>query len=277
MTGSTICISSLQLSAAAFISVTSFGFEMPIISSISSSISAISTPQNCHMLSCIPVKIRVRFDIGFQATRVFLSLVFSTVRHGARLRAFSRLSLFPLPGTGPDYARFLVFSFFHCSAYKVLKLSSAALAVKALCTFIYLQGSQTDTFHYVSISTASAFNMTKAEFNLHSTMYLFKLEYADRQFSRLDIYIPLCIYFNPRIFRSLISIRIVVALLSTKQTSIIFILTCSDNIWISTDKIRIVDPPVILQYYVPTVKAKNSSDLPFYPRILCPTIVAACF
>ena len=113
------------------------------------------------------------------------------------------------------------------------------------------------------------------------------------------IYIPLCIYFNqylankkwkaaidlhstmylfqPRIFRSLISIRIVVALLSTKQTSIIFILTCSDNIWISTDKIRIVDPPVILQYYVPTVKAKNSSDLPFYPRILCPTIVAACF
>lgn len=229
---------------------------MPIISSISSSISAISTPQNCHMLSCIPVKIRVRFDIGFQATRVFLSLVFSTVRHGARLRAFSRLSLFPLPGTGPDYARFLVFSFFHCSAYKVLKLSSAALAVKALCTFIYLQGSQTDTFHYVSISTCIWLRMSRVCFaNLHSTMYLFQ----------------------PRIFRSLISIRIVVALLSTKQTSIIFILTCSDNIWISTDKIRIVDPPVILQYYVPTVKAKNSSDLPFYPRILCPTIVAACF
>ena len=169
---------------------------MPIISSISSSISAISTPQNCHMLSCIPVKIRVRFDIGFQATRVFLSLVFSTVRHGARLRAFSRLSLFPLPGTGPDYARFLVFSFFHCSAYKVLKLSSAALAVKALCTFIYLQGSQTDTFHYVSISTASAFNMTKAEFNLHSTMYLFQRDPCGPDRNWNHIYIPLCIYFN---------------------------------------------------------------------------------
>ena len=90
------------------------------------------------------------------------------------------------------------------------------------------------------------------------------------------IYIPLCIYFNEtadeyirksyrftfhyvsistQIFRSLISIRIIVALLSTKQTSIIFILTCSGNIWIITDKIRIVDLPVILQYYVPTVKA----------------------
>ena len=90
------------------------------------------------------------------------------------------------------------------------------------------------------------------------------------------IYIPLCIYFNEsmtddssslseftfhyvsistQIFRSLISIIIIVALLSTKQTSIIFILTCSGNIWIITDKIRIVDLPVILQYYVPTVKA----------------------
>ena len=220
MTGSTICISSLQLSAAAFISVTSFGFEIPIISSISSSISAISTPQNCHMLSCIPVKIRVRFDIGFQATRVFLSLVFSTVRHGARLRAFSRLSLFPLPGTGPDYARFLVFSFFHCSAYKVLKLSSAALAVKALCTFIYLQGSQTDTFHYVSISTCIWLRMSRVCFaNLHSTMYLFQRWWAGfwRFWKKLFtfhyvsisthsqikswqifmiIYIPLCIYFN---------------------------------------------------------------------------------
>ncbi len=111
-----MCISSLQLSAAAFISVTSFGFEMPIISSISSSISAISTPQICHMLSRVHVKTRVRFDIGFQVTRVFLSLAFSTARHGARLRAFSRLSLFPLPGTAPDYARFLASRFFHCPA-----------------------------------------------------------------------------------------------------------------------------------------------------------------
>ena len=111
-----MCISSLQLSAAAFISVTSFGFEMPIISSISSSISAISTPQICHMLSRIPVKIRVRFDIGFQVTRVFSLRAFSTARHSAGLRAFSRFSLFPLLGTGPDYARFLASRFFHCLA-----------------------------------------------------------------------------------------------------------------------------------------------------------------
>ena len=48
------------------------------------------------------------------ATRVFLSLAFSTAWHGAGLRAFSHFSLFPLPGTALGYARFLVFSFFHC-------------------------------------------------------------------------------------------------------------------------------------------------------------------
>ena len=89
------------------------------------------------------------------------------------------------------------------------------------------------TFHYVSISTNQISNIILQRLYLHSTMYLFQ----------------------PQIFRSLISIRIIVALLSTKQTSIIFILTCSGNIWIITDKIRIVDLPVILQYYVPTVKA----------------------
>ena len=89
------------------------------------------------------------------------------------------------------------------------------------------------TFHYVSISTRYNAMAIIMYIDLHSTMYLFQ----------------------PQIFRSLISIRIIVALLSTKQTSIIFILTCSGNIWIITDKIRIVDLPVILQYYVPTVKA----------------------
>ena len=91
--------------------------------------------------------------------------------------------------------------------------------------------------------------------NLHSTMYLFqpvKNHYIQLQHPHLHSTMYL---FQPQIFRSLISIRIIVALLSTKQTSIIFILTCSGNIWISTDKIRIVDLPVILQYYVPTVKA----------------------
>ncbi len=91
----------------------------------------------------------------------------------------------------------------------------------------------TFTFHYVSISTSPVADDAPLYPDLHSTMYLFQ----------------------PQIFRSLISIRIIVALLSTKQTSIIFILTCSGNIWIITDKIRIVDLPVILQYYVPTVKA----------------------
>ena len=89
------------------------------------------------------------------------------------------------------------------------------------------------TFHYVSISTFMSDSTRSAgsKFTFH--------------------YVSI----STRIFRSLISIRIVVALLSTKQTSIIFILTGSDNILISTDKIRIVDSPVILQYYVPTVKA----------------------
>ena len=90
---------------------------------------------------------------------------------------------------------------------------------------------------------------------LHSTMYLFQPAQRD-EVAPVMRYLHSTMYlFQPQIFRSLISIRIIVALLSTKQTSIIFILTCSGNIWIITDKIRIVDLPVILQYYVPTVKA----------------------
>ena len=111
------------------------------------------------------------------------------------------------------------------------------------------------TFHYVSISTAKNGNHIYDGVDLHSTMYLFQrrtLRTMPRSQSNLHSTMYL---FQPQIFRSLISIRIIVALLSTKQTSIIFILTCSGNIWIITDKIRIVDLPVILQYYVPTVKA----------------------
>ena len=48
------------------------------------------------------------------ATRVFLSLAFSTARHGVGLRAFSHFLLFPLPGTALGYARFLTSRFFHC-------------------------------------------------------------------------------------------------------------------------------------------------------------------
>ena len=39
-----------------------------------------------------------------EATRVFLSFAFSTARTGPSLRAFSYLSLFLLPGPGPDRA-----------------------------------------------------------------------------------------------------------------------------------------------------------------------------
>ena len=52
-----------------------------------------------------------------RATRVFSLLAFSTAWHGAGLRAFSHFLLFPLPGTALGYARFLVFSFFHCLAW----------------------------------------------------------------------------------------------------------------------------------------------------------------
>ena len=86
-------------------------------------------------------------------------------------------------------------------------------------------------------------------------MYLFQLCNAGITISKLHSFTFHYVSISTQIFRSLISIRIIVALLSTKQTSIIFILTCSGNIWIITDKIRIVDLPVILQYYVPTVKA----------------------
>ena len=89
------------------------------------------------------------------------------------------------------------------------------------------------TFHYVSISTHLVLNtiIISLKFTFH--------------------YVSI----STRIFKTFISIRLVVALLSTKQTSIIFILTCSGNIRISTDKIRIVDLLVILQYYASTVKA----------------------
>ena len=101
--------------------------------------------------------------------------------------------------------------------------------VTAMGTFL----SMIFTFHYVSISTFSP-----SEMRVYVLIFTFH-------------YVSI----STQIFRSLISIIIIVALLSTKQTSIIFILTCSGNIWIITDKIRIVDLPVILQYYVPTVKA----------------------
>ena len=91
--------------------------------------------------------------------------------------------------------------------------------------------------------------------NLHSTMYLFQPKPRLRSL-QIGSHLHSTMYlFQPRIFKTFISIRLVVALLSTKQTSIIFILTCSGNIWISTDKIRIVDLLVILQYYASTVKA----------------------
>ena len=86
-------------------------------------------------------------------------------------------------------------------------------------------------------------------------MYLFQHDYEFEPFILFFAFTFHYVSISTQIFRSLISIRIIVALLSTKQTSIIFILTCSGNIWIITDKIRIVDLPVILQYYVPTVKA----------------------
>ena len=89
------------------------------------------------------------------------------------------------------------------------------------------------TFHYVSISTQS--NVTLENCTIKFTFHYVSI--------------------STRIFKTFISIRLVVALLSTKQTSIIFILTCSGNIRISTDKIRIVDLLVILQYYASTVKA----------------------
>ena len=91
--------------------------------------------------------------------------------------------------------------------------------------------------------------------DLHSTMYLFQLGTYRDVAVEWHLFTFHYVSISTQIFRSLISIRIIVALLSTKQTSIIFILTCSGNIWIITDKIRIVDLPVILQYYVPTVKA----------------------
>ena len=99
------------------------------------------------------------------------------------------------------------------------------------------------------------YNQHTSEDNLHSTMYLFQRDCIICNFVSFSLFTFHYVSISTQIFRSLISIRIIVALLSTKQTSIIFILTCSGNIWIITDKIRIVDLPVILQYYVPTVKA----------------------
>ena len=88
-----------------------------------------------------------------RTTRVFSLLAFSTAQYGAGLRAFSHFSLFPLPGMGPDYARFLTFSFFHCPAYKVLKqihstmylIQSPNVFISPIRTFLCFSG------HLVSI------------------------------------------------------------------------------------------------------------------------------
>ena len=132
------------------------------------------------------------------------------------------------------------------------------------------------TFHYVSISTRHNAYKNNYMGHLHSTMYLFQQQVLSELETHIHLHSTMYLFqrrrlkmptappriftfhyvsISTQIFRSLISIRIIVALLSTKQTSIMFILTCSGNIWIITDKIRIVDIPVILQYYVPTVKA----------------------
>ena len=52
------------------------------------------------------------------------------------------------------------------------------------------------TFHYVSISTILSMFDTASDVHLHSTMYLFQLDYDLTRVETTLIYIPLCIYFN---------------------------------------------------------------------------------
>ena len=54
------------------------------------------------------------------------------------------------------------------------------------------------TFHYVSISTPESWHCRLRLLDLHSTMYLFQPKSALLRIFIINIYIPLCIYFNPR-------------------------------------------------------------------------------
>ena len=108
-----------------------------------------------------------------RTTRVFLLLAFSTARHGTGLRAFSRLSLFPLPGTGSGYARFLVFSFFHCLA----------------------RGQTTRVFLSLAFSTARLTRFSNFLLLLWQNQSALHLYLLTRLSNR---YIQLCIYFNDK-------------------------------------------------------------------------------
>ena len=147
------------------------------------------------MLSRIPVKIRLlTCKLGYarflasrffhcpawgRTTRVFSFLAFSTAWHGTGLRAFSRLSLFSLPGTAPDYARFLVFSFFHCLAW----------------------GRTTRVFLSLAFSTARLTRFSNFLLLLWQNQSALHLYLLTRLSNR---YIPLCIYFNfSQIFKTI--------------------------------------------------------------------------
>ena len=136
------------------------------------------------------------------ATRVFSLLAFSTAWHGAGLRAFSHFLLFPLPGMGPDYARFLTSCFFHCLAwgrttrvFSLLAFSTAryGAGLRAFSHFLRFPLPGT-ALGYARFLTSRFFHCPTRG---RTTRVFSLLAFSTARLTRFsNRYIPLCISFN---------------------------------------------------------------------------------
>ena len=107
----------------------------------------------------------------------------------------------------------------------VSKFTFHYVSISTNYTSYFTFESSTFTFHYVSISTQYMSYRPKWVSHLHSTMYLFQLSCKKCCACILLIYIPLCIYFNPKrkAFREKVSLRFTFHYVSISTRGIVLI------------------------------------------------------